>query len=200
MIFTDPNKSYSLEKDEEQYLGYLQALGGVSLVFTQSSRVWSVSFSEKLISRRLWPDYDQFAYSELRVIFADVSEIVWNLHQIKAKKKLYIVTLKARVNATKFTEMNLKPFFGKSTKNVDVTFKTSFVLMSTIRTQIWWDLYDIISYESLDLEVYFFWFFWFWCCEIKSALKTNGEIWQKESWRPLGVSKEQTDQTLKLLE
>lgn len=72
--------------------------------------------------------------------------------------------------------------------------------MSTIRTQIWWDLYDIISYESLDLEVYFFWFFWFWCCEIKSALKTNGEIWQKESWRPLGVSEEETDQTLKLLE
>lgn len=72
--------------------------------------------------------------------------------------------------------------------------------MSTIRTQILWDLYDIISYESLDLEVYFFWFFWFWCCEIKSALKTKGEIWQKESWRPLGVSEEQTDQTLKLLE
>lgn len=70
--------------------------------------------------------------------------------------------------------------------------------MSTIRTQIWWDLYDIISYESLDLEVYFF--FGFFGCDIKSALKTNGEIWQKESWRPLGVSEEQTDQTLKLLE
>lgn len=43
-------------------------------------------------------------------------------------------------------------------------------------------------------------FFGFFGCDIKSALKTNGEIWQKESWRPLGVSKEQTDQTSKLLE
>lgn len=43
-------------------------------------------------------------------------------------------------------------------------------------------------------------FFGFFGCDIKSALKTNGEIWRKESWRPLGVSEEETDQTLKLLE
>ena len=76
--------------------------------------------------------------------------------------------------------MNLKPFFGKSTKNVDMTFKTSFVLISTIRTQIWWDLYDIISYESLDLEVYFFGFFGFDVVRLRVRSKLTAKFGRKK--------------------